>query len=506
MLNYIERLPLIVILMGIGALSMYVPAFYASVNHNWDTSRAFFYSATIFLVLTAMIAIATANYAPRRQARNHLLALLSGFSLLPIMLAVPLWESIGNTSFLNAYFEMVSSLTTTGATVFDDPTRLGGADHLWRAMVGWLGGLMIWVTAAAILAPMSLGGFEVLGASGDDTVAGLGQITRIADVPERLRRYAAMMLPVYAVLTLVLWLGLMLAGDSSLVAICHAMSTMATSGISPISGGVTGAPAGLAGEMLIFVFFIFAVSRQTFTRDFTDHGARRYLKDPEIAMGLFCVVALPILLILRHWVGALEVDSGRSLGAALLALWGGVFTVLSFLSTTGFESSAWESARSWSGLETPGLILMGLAMIGGGVATTAGGVKLLRVYVLYRHAQREFERLVHPSSVGGAGTRARQLRRQGAYVAWIFFMLFAISIAVVMLALSLTGLEFESSLVLTIAALSTTGPLAGVATEIPLSYALLPEAAKLILAASMVLGRLETLAIIALMNPEFWRN
>jgi len=505
MLARIQRLPLIVILMGIGALAMYVPAFYAVTDRHWDTSRAFFFSATIFLVMTAMIAIATANYAPRRLARNHLLALLAGFTLLPMMLAVPLWESIGNTSFLNAYFEMVSSLTTTGATVFEDPGRLSGADHLWRALVGWLGGLLIWVAAAAILAPMNLGGFEVLEASGDDTVEGLGQITRIADVPERLRRYTTMMAPIYSVLTLVLWLGLMLAGDTSLVAICHAMSTMATSGISPVSG-VAGSSAGLGGEMLIFVFFIFAVSRQTFTRDFRYRGARKYLKDPEIMMGLFCVIALPLLLILRHWVGALEVDSGQSLGAALLALWGGVFTVLSFLSTTGFESAAWESARSWSGLETPGLILLGLAMIGGGVATTAGGVKLLRVYVLYRHAQRELERLVHPSSVGGAGTRARQLRRQGAYVAWIFFMLFAISIAVVMLALSLTGLEFEPALVLTVAALSTTGPLAGIAAELPLSYALLPDAAKLILAASMVLGRLETLAIIALLNPEFWRN
>ena len=95
-------------------------------------------------------------------------------------------------------------------------------------------------------------------------------------------------------------------------------------------------------------------------------------------------------------------------------------------------------------------------MIGGGVATTAGGVKLLRVYVLYMHGRRELERLVHPSSIGGSGQRARRLRREGAYVAWIFFMLFAISIAAVMLALSLSGLDFEQSVVLSIAALSTT--------------------------------------------------
>ena len=149
---------------------------------------------------------------------------------------------------------------------------------------------------------------------------------------------------------------------------------------------------------------------------------------------------------------------------------------------------------------------MGLALIGGGVATTAGGVKLLRVYVLFRHGERELERLVHPNSVGGSGNEARFLRRQGAHVAWIFFMLFAISIAFIMLALSLTGIEFEPAVVLTISAISTTGPLIFVALESGLDYATLPDAAKLILSASMVLGRLETLAIIALFNPEFWRS
>jgi trk system potassium uptake protein TrkH len=211
-------------------------------------------------------------------------------------------------------------------------------------------------------------------------------------------------------------------------------------------------------------------------------------------------------LFMRHWIGAYEVAQEENLAAALRALWGGVFTVLSFLSTTGFVSGAWSDAQGWSGLSTPGLLLMGLALIGGGVATTAGGVKLLRVYALYMHGARELERLVHPSSVGGSGAQARRIRRQGAYVAWIFFMLFAMSIAAVMLAFALTGIGFEPAVVLTIAALSTTGPLAEVAVADPILYADLSDAAKLVFATAMVLGRLETLAIFALLNPGFWRT
>ncbi len=131
---------------------------------------------------------------------------------------------------------------------------------------------------------------------------------------------------------------------------------------------------------------------------------------------------------------------------------------------------------------------------------------MLRVYALYKHGVREMDKLVHPSSVGGAGVFARHIRRRGAYVAWIFFMMFALSIALIMTLLSLTGLHFEDVSILTVAALSTTGPVAQVAGEVPISFSELDSAGKVILSGAMILGRLEMLAIIALLNPEFWRQ
>jgi trk system potassium uptake protein TrkH len=179
---------------------------------------------------------------------------------------------------------------------------------------------------------------------------------------------------------------------------------------------------------------------------------------------------------------------------------------MSFLTTTGFESSDWHEARMWSGLNSPGLVLLGLSMMGGGIATTAGGLKLLRVYALARHGEREMDRLVHPSSIGGGGDGERRLRQGGAYVAWIFFMLYAMTFAFVMAALSLCGLEFEPSLVLTIAAVTTTGPLAAMATEIPISIIDLTLVQKAILGAAMIVGRVEILAILALLSPGVWRR
>ncbi len=506
MFKHILSMPLLVILMGFGALAMYVPAVYAYLDDDHFTARVFLYAGTLFLILTAMIGLATAANKSTNLVRSHLLALLGAFTVLPVMLAVPFHEALRTTSFLNAYFEMVSSLTTTGATLFDT-FRLPDALHLWRAIVGWMGGFLMWVAAIAILAPLNLGGFEVIGGRrGTGGGKQFSQITQVANTSQRLSRYAAQLFPVYAGLTLVLWIMLLLAGDSAIVAVIHAMSTLSTSGISPISGTTSGQGSGILGEVFIFFFMFFAISHLLFASDRPFKSLKQLPKDPEFRIGLVFVIVLPLFLFGRHWFGAYDGALQNDFLAGLHALWGAAFTVLSFLTTTGFESSDWDNARSWSGLHSPGLILLGLSIAGGGVATTAGGVKLLRIYALYKHGTREMERLLHPSSIGGSPSHKRNLHRSGAQISWIFFMLFMISIALVMLALSLTGLSFESAMVFTISALSTTGPLVGVAAQDGLQYADLGDTAKMILAAAMVLGRLETLAIIALLNPALWRS
>ncbi len=497
------RLPFIVILLGIATLAMLVPAIHAYILRDLSVARAFFYSFVLFSIMVVLIAIATNGMVVRRRARGYLIAIVVAFTVVPALMAVPFYEALGTTAFTSAWFEMISSMTTTGTTLYE-PARLPDTLHLWRAMVGWLGGFLVWVTAVAIIAPMNLGGFEVLSGEqiGEGTGVGAAQITRVADGSERLVRFTARLAPVYAGLTALLWIGLYIAGETPLAAVCRAMSTLATSGITTGQGGEGGIPA----EMLVFVFLFFAVSRLTFSSEGTIRGNRNLLRDPEMQMGLICVTILPLFLFLRHWIGAFEVEDQMTGSAALRALWGAVFTTMSFLTTTGYESADWDTARNWSGLETPGLVLMALALIGGGVATTAGGVKLLRIYALYKHGVRELEKLVHPTSVGGAGSAARRIRREGAYVAWVFFMLFALSIALVMVAFSLTGLPFETVTVLTLAALTTTGPLVDLAASSPIMMIELSGVAKTIFAAAMVLGRMETLALIALLNPDFWRR
>ena len=498
--------PLLVLLAALSGVAMLLPAVHASVTGQHRVAQGFFYSAVIVLILTAMVWIATAGWRPRDVARSQLTSLVGGYALMPVIFAIPVAQALPDTSFVNAWFEMVSCFTTTGATVYDLPGRLEPSLHLWRATVGWLGGLFILIAATAILAPMNLGGVEVVsGRSPGRSTDGLSQITRIADPSERFLRYTLMLLPIYAGLTLVLWLMLMIAGEVNLVAIIHSMSTVSTSGIGT-GGDLTVLNSGLWGEVLIFAFLSLAITRRMLPGTSLVASQGSLARDPEVRLAMAVLGAVTFILFARHWIGAIETEGDQNLALMLRALWGTLFTAMSFLTTTGFESGDWDSARAWSGLGSPGLVLAGLAIIGGGVATTAGGVKLLRVYALFRHGERELERLIHPSSVGGSGSQARRLRREGAYFAWLFFMLFALSIAFVMAVLALMGLEFEPALVLTLAALTTTGQLADLAAEVPIRYAELSTAVKAVLALVMVVGRLETLALLALFSPAGWRR
>ena len=499
MLTRLAELPLLVVLLGICGLIALVPALFALGANDLEHARDFLYSALILMVLTVMLGIATAAYSPRDPARSHLAALVLAYAVLPFALALPLAEALPDTTLVNAWFEMMSAFTTTGASVYL-PDRLADSVHLWRATVGWFGGFLILLAAYAILAPLNLGGTEVVsGRAPGRGGIGTAQVTRTADPAQRLTRFALTLFPVYTALTILLWGVLLVFGETGITALIHAMGTLSTSGITgqrpfEVSG------AGLAGEAAVFLCLFFAITRRSLPGIRLAENRRPLRQDPELRLAALVIVAVTLLLFFRHWY-VVRQSGALSEADALNSLWGILFTAASFLTTTGYISSDWQTAADWSGIGTSGLVLLGLAILGGGTATTAGGVKLLRVHALLRQGERELEKIIHPNSIGRGGTEARQMRREGAQLAWVFFMLFAISIAVVMAFLILVGVEFEPAMVLAIASLTTTGPLAQIAAPQPIDYATLTDPVKLILGVAMVVGRLETLALLALILP-----
>ncbi len=500
-MSLLRQFPAFVVLILISAGLMLVPALHATRLELWPGARTFLYHSLFFLLLGFLLGLATMNRRPRNPARYHLLTLLLTFVLLPLMLAAPVVALVPTIGLGGAYFEMLSCLTTTGATLFDRPQLLSEPVHLWRALVGWAGGLIVLVAAFAILAPLNLGGFEI----GQAGAAGPGgaRSGTIEEATARILRTFRAIAPVYAGLTGALALVLILAGDSAFVALCHAMATLSTSGISPV-GGLDGGRAGRVGELAVAVFLLPAVSYQLLRLTPRRLWALR-LTDPQLQLMLISVIGVTAILFLRSFVGAAEIDRQDNLAAAVQAIWGSLFTVLSFLTTTGFVSHDWRAMQLWSDLPDPAMILLAVAVMGGGIATTTGGVKLLRLYALYRQGLREMDKLIHPSSLGRRGQGDQMISEGGPRIAFIFLMLFLTALAATMLALSATGLSFEHSLGLAIAGMTTTGPAIGSFGD-GLVYRDLPAAARAILCAAMVVGRMDALVIVALFNPTWWRQ
>jgi len=257
-------------------------------------------------------------------------------------------------------------------------------------------------------------------------------------------------------------------------------------------------------EGLIVLFLLLAISRTTVQADRGGPSAKLLRRDPEVRFGLLIIMIVTLGLLARYVLGVMNAGDMPSFWQTFEVLWGIVFTVLSFITTTGFVSVHWGAGADWSALSTPALLFMGLALIGGGVATTAGGVKLLRVYSLYLNAMREVDQLIHPSSVGQMSNGHHQELRSSAFVAWIFFMMFAIALALITLALAATGLSFETALTLCISALSTTGPLIDLVAPDSIDLVSVGGWTKALLCFAMILGRFEILVVLAMLSPEAW--
>lgn len=499
MASRLEQVPVLVVMIGATGVSMLVPSVQGFVLQQAPVGRAFLYAALVLILLSALLAIATSRPLKRNPVRGLFPLLAAIYLALPALMAVPLVEVLG-ISFFHAWFEMVSSFTTTGATLIDTPRQVPDPVHLWRAMAGWFGGLFVLVSATALLAPLGLGGFELLRPRSE---TGLAQADPGQSHGQRLRAHGRVILPWYAGLTAALWVGQVLLGVPGFRALIHAMSTLSTSGILPREtlGGV-----GFLAEALLFVFLAIGLSRSLLPNPALRTRYRHIRPGPEPMVAAFIVALVTATVAARHWMGAFEVAEGENLPALGRAVWGTAFTGLSFLTTTGFVSQDWIAIRLWSGLAPPGLVLMGLAIIGGGVATTAGGVKLLRVYALARMGRLELERMIYPAMVVGGGERARFLVTGGARAAWLFAMVFALSVAVLVAVLMLLGMSFETGLIFTFAAITTTGPLVHVAGDLPLHWNLLSDPAMGVLALGMILGRLEILALLALLMAQIARD
>lgn len=497
-----------VALMGLTAAAMVVPAALGFTLREHSVARAFLYSASLLAALAGLTYLAVRRAPGGVGPFSHPFYVLSAsYLFVPLFMALPVTEAApGGLPLFDAWVEMVSAFTTTGITALGDdiPRSL----LFWRAMAGWMGGLFVLVYAGALLAPMNMGGFDIVTARAttQNTLPEWSRKMRATQIEvqsdmglggnplDRLWAYIRIIAPAYMGLTLLLWVLLSMQGTPPLVGLIYAMSTLSTSGIAP-QGSL-----GLGAEVLIAAFLLLALTRRVWPGAIIPQDSGRLWQDDELRLALIVLAVVILGLWVLNGAGGLAAAPV----AALAELWGIAFTALSFLTTTGFVSAI--GAPELNAFGGPGgIVVLGLAMLGGGVATTAGGLKLLRGFALMWQAKFELEKLVHPSGMGGDGPRLRGLRSEGAFSAWLFLMVFILSLSVLVMALVLLGYPLEDALIYASAALTTTGPLTQIAGPEPLTFAALSDPARAVLALGMILGRLELLLLLSVLWPRLER-
>jgi trk system potassium uptake protein len=361
MLGRLRRTPVLVVMLGVVGLAMLLPSGYAFIDRQASVGRAFLYSGVVVFLLALLLAIALIAGQGRRWI-NALLPLFGvTYLLLPAAMALPLVESVPGLRFRDAWFEMVSSFTTTGASVLESPQLVPQAVHLWRGLVAWFGGLSILVAVMALLTPLGLGGFEVVR---EKAQVPLMRADAGDDVSARLRQQLDLVLPPYLAATALIWAMLTALGVPGFDALMKAMAALSTSGVLAQTGMGT---IGLGAEIVLFVGLLPALSLRLRPgpRGFERFSPQR---DPELIAAAVIIVAVILIVASRHVVAAADLPEEEAFPALGRAIWGTAFNGLSFLTTAGLISEDWVTMRAWSGLTPPGLLLMGLALLGGGVA------------------------------------------------------------------------------------------------------------------------------------------
>ena len=493
----LKGLPLLFQIFGLACILMFVIAAYSLFTSLFREARIFFYIGMTGILVLSLVIIATSNRELKETGVSQLFSLILSFLFLPIFLAFPTWIIFPSINWFDAYLDMVGALTTTGFSVFEKEI-LSRPVHLWRALVAWFGGGLIWIAAFVILLPVNFGGLDIF--SNEKKSQNSNRKLTLNERSMTLVRVSQKLIPLYLGLTIALWGCLTSFGTAPYTSLIRAFSVISTSGISgPESFELDG--AGFKGELVIILFLFLSLSNNIIKIFFKQLSLRDILSDVEVRLGLSITIVATVLFTLKQVsVGNFYAGLSKSFGNLVEIIWGNFFTVFSFLTTNGYVSAFWNSSLSSVDLSFTVIILMGLCLFGGGVATTAGGVKLLRISILFSAFSNETEKLLHPSAVIVKKSNTMKDFEISVFMAWIFFMLFMVSTASLTIILTVFELQFEDALLLAVACLTTTGPIIEMVDVNNFRISDLSIFSKTALIIGMVLGRLEILVALSLIT------
>ncbi len=471
------------LLLIIFSLTMLPPVLVA-LWYEESTSRMFLLAFSITLLVGLLFWLPMRSSTGELRTRDGFVVtvffwlVLSTFGTLPFMLSDAL-----QLSFIDALFESISGLTTTGATVISGLDTLPKSILYYRQQLQWLGGIGIVVIAVAILPMLGVGGMQIYRAETPGPM-------KDSKITPRITETANVLFKIYVALTAVCALAYWIAGMSLFDAICHSFSTVAIGGFSTHDASIGFFDSGAIMAICTFFMVVSGINFALHYAAWHDREVSFYWTDPEARLYLaLLAVGAAITCLYLYFSGTYGwSDSIRQ----------GIFQLVSIMTTTGFATAdfnAWPTFLPF--------FLIFLSFFGACAGSTGGGIKIGRMLILWQQGVREIYQLVHPNAVLPIKINNRKVPDRIADAIWAFFGVYLAVFYLMVLLLLASGLDYVTAWSATAASLNNLGPGLGAVAS---NYAELGSFAKWVLCWGMLLGRLEIFTLLVLFTPTFWRR
>ncbi|MEK9660808.1 MAG: TrkH family potassium uptake protein [Alphaproteobacteria bacterium] len=482
MIDFRPILYIVGILLTTLSIAMVLPAIVdATVGHpDW---RVFLASAGLTLFVGVALILTNRSSDMALGIRQAFVLTTVSWLALTAFAALPFGFAELNLSPADAFFEAMSGITTTGSTVIIGLDDAPPGILIWRALLQWLGGIGIIVMAVAVLPMLQVGGMQIFRTESSD---------KSEKIAPRAAQIAGAIGTLYVALTLMCAISYAAAGMNGFDAVAHAMTTIATGGFSTHDASVSifdsaaiewiGVTFMIAGS-LPFVLMLQAVRGRPDAL-LRDSQVRWFL-----VIVLFAILLVAIILV---------VDVGMGVGRAVRL---SAFNVVSILTGTGYASAGFDR---WGTFAFTVFFL--IMFIGGCAGSTTCGIKIFRFQVLYAAAMAQLHRLLRPHGVFIPYYNRRPITEDVALSVMSFFFFYVLAFVFLAVALGILGLDFVTAMSGAATAISNVGPGLGPTIGPEATFSFLPDAAKWLLSAGMLLGRLELFTVLILLTPAFWRN
>ena len=462
-----------------------IPPILVSIQYDDGMMMAFVYSLLIIGSSGLVLLLFTARTRKELGTKDGFLVVTLFWAVLGTAGCLPLLlSSAVELSITDAVFESLSGLTTTGATVISGLDSLPKSILFYRQLLQWLGGLGIIVLAMALLPMLGVGGMQLYRAESPGPIKDRKLVPRLAETAKALWY-------IYFSLTIVCAIAYWIAGMEPFDAVSHSLSTVSIGGFSTHDASLAYFENSAVDGVAIIFMFIAGINFALHFTAWQRRTGRQYLLDPEFLFYSFILITISIVTVFVLYFSEVYVSASESVMK-------GIFQVVSIATTTGFTTADFSS---WP-LFLPYLLLYA-AIIGACAGSTGGGMKMIRILLIFKQGFREVQRLIHPKAIIPIKLGGNVVSDRVIEAVWGFFAVYVMAFMVMLLALLATGLDIITAFSAVGACINNLGP--GLA-DVAETYGHLPVMAKWILCFAMLLGRLEVFTLLVLFTPMFWRR